>query len=174
MLCIPVLYTCPHIQAYPDAIAQCVYTAFIHAFPASWSSFDTDFKSALVELVHLWQTGESDRRVTDSQQAQCVCIYTACVGTRPMPELWKRWNFEYLDPPNSLKTIGEEDRSPRPHEKSTLVKMENQDIFGTEEDVLISEVDVLVSGVVMYPASEVSSFEDVLIRGFHCTFMCGV
>lgn len=47
-----------YIQAYPDALAQCVYTAFIHAFPASWTSFDDNFKSALVEIVYLWQTGQ--------------------------------------------------------------------------------------------------------------------
>ena len=49
---------CRHnAQAYPDALAQCVYTAFIHAFPASWSSFDDSFKSSLVEIIYLWQTG---------------------------------------------------------------------------------------------------------------------
>ena len=26
-----------------------------------------------------------------------------------MPELWRRWNFDHLDPPDSLKTIGQEE-----------------------------------------------------------------
>jgi hypothetical protein len=83
------------LKAYPDALAQCVYTAFIHAFPASWSSFDDSFKSSLVEIIYLWQT-----------------------GTRPMPELWRRWNFDHLDPPDSLKTIGQEEEPI--HRKNTF------------------------------------------------------
>lgn len=39
----------------------------------------------------------------------CVCVCVVITGTRPMPELWKRWNFAYLDPPDSLKTIQQED-----------------------------------------------------------------
>ena len=35
------------------------------------------------------------------------------LGTRPMPELWRRWNFKHLDPPDSLKTIGEENEQVR-------------------------------------------------------------
>ena len=30
-----------------------------------------------------------------------------------MPELWRRWNFKHLDPPDSLKTIGEENEQVR-------------------------------------------------------------
>ena len=37
-----------------------------------------------------------------------------------MPELWKRWNYEYLDPPDSLKAISQEDKPKKP-EKSALI-----------------------------------------------------
>lgn len=47
-----------HVQVYPDAIAQCVYSTFIHAFPASWNSFDNDFKTELCRIVSLWQVGK--------------------------------------------------------------------------------------------------------------------
>ena len=53
------------IQIYPDVIAQCVYSAFIHAFPASWSSFDDTFKTDLCRIISLWQVGELHRTVSD-------------------------------------------------------------------------------------------------------------
>ena len=46
------------MQVYPDAIAQCVYTAFIHAYPTSWNSFDENFKNDLCQYISLWQVGK--------------------------------------------------------------------------------------------------------------------
>ena len=67
---------CRHnAQAYPDALAQCVYTACIHAFSASWSSFDDNFKSSLVEIIYLWQTGTEP----------CIII-----STMTLPALYNR------------------------------------------------------------------------------------
>ena len=36
-----------------------------------------------------------------------------------MPQLWRRWNFKYLEPPDSLKTIGQEEE-PLQRRKSEL------------------------------------------------------
>lgn len=46
-----------HIQVYPSLVAQAVYSAFMHAFPTSWNSFDELFKSELCNIVFLWFTG---------------------------------------------------------------------------------------------------------------------
>lgn len=46
------------MQTYPDVIAQCVYSTFIHAFPTSWNNFDDEFKNELCNIVSLWQVGE--------------------------------------------------------------------------------------------------------------------
>jgi len=43
---------------YPDVIAQCVYSTFLHAYPASWSSFDDTFKKELLKIISLWQVGK--------------------------------------------------------------------------------------------------------------------
>lgn len=52
-------FHCDHIlQIFPNAIAQAVYTAFVHAFPASWNSFDDGFKADLCKTVALWQSGK--------------------------------------------------------------------------------------------------------------------
>ena len=68
---------------YPDILAQCVYSTFIHAYPNSWNSFDENFKTELTQYISLWQ-----------------------VGIKPMPESWKKWEFHLLEPPNLLKYIG--------------------------------------------------------------------
>ena len=100
-----------------------MYTAFIHAFPASWSAFDDEFKDALVEVVYLWQAGE-----TKEKCLTVIHIYlhvfkpeghfcTPCsAGIKPQPGTWRKWDFAILDPPNSLRTIGKDDqlaKSPR-------------------------------------------------------------
>lgn len=68
------------LQEFPDVIAQCVYTAIIHAYPNSWNNFDENFKLELCQYISLWQ-----------------------VGTKPMPNSWNNWEFHLLDPPNLPK-----------------------------------------------------------------------
>ena len=81
---------------YPDAVAQCVYSTFIHAYPTSWNSFDEEFKTELCRFISLWQ-----------------------VGTKPLPNSWERWELSLLEPPNLLKHVGkDEQKSPRRDSKS--------------------------------------------------------
>lgn len=81
---------------YPDAVAQCVYSTFIHAYPTSWNSFDEEFRTELCRFISLWQ-----------------------VGTKPLPNSWERWELSLLEPPNLLKHVGkDEQKSPRRDSKS--------------------------------------------------------
>ena len=45
------------LQIYPNVLAQCVYSAYIHAFPTSWNSFDDDFKTGLCDFISMWFKG---------------------------------------------------------------------------------------------------------------------
>jgi len=71
---------------YPNAIAQAVYAAYCHAFPASWRRYDDGFKSEVLETVCLWMT-----------------------GTRPMVRHWLYWDYPNLEPPNMRKDSIEKD-----------------------------------------------------------------
>lgn len=73
---------------FSDAIAQCVYSTFICAYPNSWNNFDEGFKGELCMYISLWQ-----------------------VGTRPMPGLWRKWNFALLEPKNLLKRISQDEHT---------------------------------------------------------------
>lgn len=78
-------------QMYPDVMAQCVYSTFIHAYPTSWNSFDEGFKRELCIFISLWQ-----------------------VGTKPLPNSWERWELSLLEPPNLLKhVVKDEQTSPK-------------------------------------------------------------
>ena len=72
---------------YPDVVAQCVYSTFIHAYPTSWNSFDDEFKTELCQIISLWQ-----------------------VGTKPLPNSWKKWELKLLEPPNLLKHVVKEEQ----------------------------------------------------------------
>ena len=75
---------------YPDVVAQCVYSTYIHAYPTSWNSFDDEFKTELCQFISLWQ-----------------------VGTKPLPNSWEKWELSLLEPPNLLKhVVKEEQKSP--------------------------------------------------------------
>lgn len=75
---------------YPDVVAQCVYSTYIHAYPTSWNSFDDEFKTELCQFISLWQ-----------------------VGTKPLPNSWEKWELSLLEPPNLLKHVmKEEQKSP--------------------------------------------------------------
>jgi len=78
------------LQMYPDAIAQCVYSTFVCAYPNSWNNFDEAFKNELSLCITLWQ-----------------------VGTRPLPGLWMKWNLSLLEPQNLLKSVGKETETDR-------------------------------------------------------------
>lgn len=72
---------------YPDVIAQCVYSTFIHAYPTSWNSFDDNFKTELCRFISLWQ-----------------------VGTKPLPNSWEKWELSLLEPNNLLKHVAKDDQ----------------------------------------------------------------
>lgn len=72
---------------YPDVVAQCVYSTYIHAYPTSWNSFDEEFKTELCQFISLWQ-----------------------VGTKPLPSSWEKWELSQLEPPNLLKHVVKEER----------------------------------------------------------------
>ena len=75
---------------YPDVVAQCVYSTYIHAYPTSWNSFDDEFKTELCQFISLWQ-----------------------VSTKPLPNSWQKWELSLLEPPNLLKhVVKEEQKSP--------------------------------------------------------------
>lgn len=65
---------------YPNIIAQCVYSAFIYAYPNSWNGFDDSFKAELCTYISEWQ-----------------------VGTKPIPSSWMLWDLSALEPPNLPK-----------------------------------------------------------------------
>ena len=71
---------------YADLIAQCVYSAFIFAYPNSWVSFDEDFKSEICLYINLWQ-----------------------VGTKPVPNAWAKWELRLLEPIDLPKCKANED-----------------------------------------------------------------
>ena len=75
------------LQMYPDVIAQCVYSTFIHAYPTSWNSFDDNFKTELCRFISLWQ-----------------------VGTKPLPNSWEKWELSLLEPNNLLKHVAKDDQ----------------------------------------------------------------
>ena len=85
--------TCCEIisQMYPDVLAQCVYSTFIHGYPNSWNSFDERFKTELCQFISLWQ-----------------------VGTKPIPNSWSKWELHLLEPPNLLKHVGEDSDDQEP------------------------------------------------------------
>lgn len=83
------------IQVYPDLVAQCVYSTFIHAYPTSWNSFDGDFKTELCQYISLWQ-----------------------VGTKPLPNSWEQWETSLLEPSNLLKHMVKEEQKSSARDKS--------------------------------------------------------
>ena len=101
---------------YPDAIAQCVYSTFICAYPNSWNNFDEVFKNELSLCITLWQ-----------------------VGTRPLPGLWTKWNLSLLEPQNLLKSVGKETETDktlpqRPPETDVNKPMEGEKKSTEEND----------------------------------------
>lgn len=71
---------------YPNAVAQAVYAAYCHAFPASWRRYNDSFKTEVLETVCLWMT-----------------------GTRPMVRHWLYWDYPSLEPTNMRKDSIEKD-----------------------------------------------------------------
>jgi len=62
--------------AYPDVVAQSLYSAFCHCFPQSWKQFDDDeFKMLLSKMTNLW-----------------------IAGIRPQPCSYLKWNKFLLEP----------------------------------------------------------------------------
>ena len=85
-------------QVHSSVLCQAVYSAYVQCFSISWRQFDEKFKVDLCNTISLW-----------------------LVGTRPIPDRWKLWDYSILDPPNEFKMIAKEEDEGTAKDRSTYL-----------------------------------------------------